>query len=76
MDYHETLVTLGTQDTGQKQTKFEHTTQKTKKMNSTNPINNQKQNIILIYTYYSYLFSSARRVVQHVHKQMITMISI
>ena len=37
MDNPETLTTLGSQDTGRRQTKEKHTTQKTKKMSNTDP---------------------------------------
>ena len=41
MDNPETLVTLGTQDTGRKQIKQTNTTQKTKKMSYTDSTKNR-----------------------------------
>jgi len=40
MDNPETLTTLGSQDTGRRQTKEKNTTQKTKKMSNTDPPTN------------------------------------
>jgi hypothetical protein len=37
----EKLVTLGTQDTGRRQTKQKHKTQKTKTLTNTNPCKNR-----------------------------------
>jgi hypothetical protein len=43
MDNPETLATLGSQDTGQRQTKQKNTTQKTKKMSNTDTTKNTTQ---------------------------------
>jgi hypothetical protein len=41
MDNPETLATLGTQDTGQRQTKQKNRKQKTKKLSNTDPTKKQ-----------------------------------
>ena len=43
MDNPEKLATLGTQNTGRRQTKHINTTQKTKEMSNTDPTNNTTQ---------------------------------
>jgi hypothetical protein len=46
MDNPETLVTLGTQDTGRRQTKQKRTTQETKEMSNTHPLKNRVEPIV------------------------------